>query len=569
MASRREFMKRGFGAVAIGLLAKAGHARPITRRGPTGISADPADPIGTIPDHPNSRIVDGIPFSNWFTGEDLRQWGDGHLAFDLAGDNPPPPSEKVKVAVVGGGLSGLTAAYLLRDHAPVVFDLHKRFGGNAQGERWRDTDLSLGSAYVITPDKGTFLDDFYRELGLHRVVRVNENPEPIAVNGSIVEDFWENGSGGSPEEAAAFAEYADIVTFMAEESYPDIPLPVDKDNSWILELDQRTLKQDIEMRMTRPVPPLLAEAIQAYCISSFAAGWDEISAAGGWNFLAAEEFGRWVFPGGNAYMARALWSRLKATERSLPNANLVPNGMLRARTIVTDVRYRANDVQVTFLDEQGTLKSLLASYVVMACPKLVAKSIIHNLATIDPDKSEAMFRLKYAAYMVANVLVNRPVNQRFYDIFLLGEGPTSLVDNHPCNYSPVADVLNGNYARPGNHSRSVLTLYWPLPCPNGRVEMMFNEPWQRWTERLAPQIDGILSIVGLDRSDIEQVRLSRWGHAVPIAEPSLMADGTTGHLVRPFGDRIFFANQDNWALPAVENSLLDANTVANQIRAGL
>jgi hypothetical protein len=45
--------------------------------------------------------------------------------------------------------------------------------------------------------------------------------------------------------------------------------------------------------------------------------------------------------------------------------------------------------------------------------------------------------------------------------------------------------------------------------------------------------------------------------------------GASERLRRPIADRSFFVNQDNWALPAVENCLLDAEFYLPQIRAGL
>ena len=58
------------------------------------------------------------------------------------------------------------------------------------------------------------------------------------------------------------------------------------------------------------LPIALREAVQGYCYSSFGVGWAQISAASGCNFIAAEEFGRIVLPGGNAGLATRLWSRL-------------------------------------------------------------------------------------------------------------------------------------------------------------------------------------------------------------------------------------------------------------------
>jgi len=65
---------------------------------------------------------------------------------------------------------------------------------------------------------------------------------------------------------------------------------------------------------------------------------------------------------------------------------------------------------------------------------------------------------------------------------------------------------------------------------------------------------------------VRQVRFTRWGHAMPIARPGLIANGTAEVAHRPIGNNLYFANQDNWALPAVENSLLDAKAVTDKIR---
>src|SRR5262249_39387426 len=226
------------------------------------------------------------------------------------GGMPPSPSESVEIAIVGGGLSGLTTAYLLRHRRPVVFEMRERFGGVSMGEGWDGTSYSQGGAYFITPDEGTWLESFYRELGMDRVERTSEGGvDPMEIAGVIHDDFWTTAAGLPPEEVEAIHRYAEMVTYFTE-NYPDIPLDETADNAWILELDRRTLKDDIDARLGGPAPPLLAAGIQSYCYSSCDAGWEQISAASGWNFLAAEEFGRWVCPGGNAWVTDRLWSLL-------------------------------------------------------------------------------------------------------------------------------------------------------------------------------------------------------------------------------------------------------------------
>jgi hypothetical protein len=98
--------------------------------------------------------------------------------------------------------------------------------------------------------------------------------------------------------------------------------------------------------------------------------------------------------------------------------------------------------------------------------------------------------------------------------------------------------------------------------------LLASGPWQRYTERLAPQIHEILALFDVPASAVQQIRMTRWGHAMPIARPSFIADYAE-NVRRPIAERIWFIEQDNWSLPAVENCLLDAEIFVPQIAAGL
>ncbi len=571
MVTRRQFMYRGLGAIGAGVWARRGLSWSLIPPVQPFPQLDPSDPVAPVATLPQSVMVNGFPFEPWFTGDAFREAGHTHLAippFQSPPGNLPDPDQFTTIAVVGGGLSGLTSAYLLRDLHPVLMDMHPRFGGAARGESWAATDYSLGNAYVITPDAGTFLEQIYTELGLPDVVKVDPGgADPVAVDGRVLEDFWTQGLGGSREEIAALEDYAAVVSYMADQGYPNIPFAAE-DAAYVADLDTRSLKEDLEQRMRHAVPPLLASAIQGYCFSSFAAGWDQISAAGGWNFLAAEEYGRWVFPGGTSYLARALWRRLHGVAQSRKSGP----PMLLPDSTALDVRLNGSGVKVTYRNRAGHIRALQADRVIMACPKFVCKHIMPDLARRDPEKLAAMATVLTTPYLVANVLLSRPIEREFYDIFLLGDSAAPLGLVNPCglpfdtDHSPVTDALNGEFARPVNVPRSVLTLYWPLMCPTARYELVFQDPWVRWAERLAVQLDGILALVGRSRTDVVQVRMTRWGHAMPWNQPGLIAGGTIGHLRRPVEDKIYFVNQDNWALPAVENSMLDAELMCTRIR---
>ncbi len=578
MHSRRQILKGGLGLFAYGAagsaFAAAGSHAERPRLSPrqsrlidTPLKA--SRPLAATAYDPAPRIIDGFRFRNWFEGD---SFNDGlNIPFhsqenDFPGGEPPAPSETIDVAVVGGGISGLTTAHLLREYNPVVFELHTKFGGNAQGATIEGAEFTFGSAYVITPDPGGSLDSIYRDLGLDKVVRVDHDPAPVVIDGTINPDIWA-GMGVPAEDIPAYEAYRALVLRMANADYPDVPFA----EPWMRALDRLTFREHIEQEVGLPIPASLAAAIQAYCYSSFAGGWEEISAASGWNFLAAEEFGRWVFPGGNAWMADALWQRIRETDET--DKAHAPH--LRPGCRVVDVRVRPDgSTQVTWKTPEGAFRSLLARRVVMACPKHVCRYVIHEFEQRDRSKFNAA-QLLTRSYVLANVIVDRPIPREFYDLFTLGD-PSSfpMSSDDATNYWRYTDVLDGSFA-PGPNGNllparpSILSLFWPLPYDTARFDLVLDDPIGKFGAALVPQLRESLGLVGLPESAVREIRFARWGHALPLAQPGFIADGGPEELIRPFENSVYFVHQDNWALPAVENSLLDAVNAADAIAADL
>ncbi len=569
MLSRRDFLTGGLSAVAIGLLARLGLGQgPLQTLPPIRDSLPGSGPFARLPALPPSIDIDGLPFLADFTGDGFPNSSIPFHSCESCSELPEP-TETTRVAIVGGGISGLATGYLLRGYNPLLFELHPRFGGNAQGEIWQETPFSLGNAYFITPDPGTFLEQFYTGLGLDKVVRVQTGEDLYELGGTLVSDFFET-KDRSPEDQLAFTRYRELVLRMANEEYPEIPLPKGQDNRAILNLDRKSLKQHIQEQLGVPIPTHLASAIQGYCYSSFAAGWEEISAASGWNFLAAEEFGRWVLPGGTAYLADAMWNQLARLEKPVRDARHQRRpSCLRGGSRVVDVRLTQDKVRVTYRDASGSYHGLIADNVVVCCPKHICKYILHDLESIDPEKRAAFDQLHQRAYVVVNVLLDSPVELDFYDAFLLGDGSLPTNQDEALAQSRVTDMLSGHYNRGPKTRHSVLTLYWPLPFAFGRATLIETGSHTTYAERLVPQVRSMLKLLDIDPKKVVQIRMSRWGHAMPVASPDLIANGTVDKLRRSIDDRIHFVNQDNWALPAVENCLLDAKSVTDLIRAKL
>ena len=164
-------------------------------------------------------------------------------------------------------------------------------------------------------------------------------------------------------------------------------------------------------------------------------------------------------------------------------------------------------MQVTYFDAAQNLRSISARFVIMAGSKHIAKHVLFDLEHWDFDKAGAMAQISTAAYLVANVLLNSPIERDFYDCFLLGDGVHYPMNGEQLEQNPiVTDMLRGDYTREQG-PRSVLTLYWPLSWASARFTLLLNDPWQHYTGLLVPQIRRMLSLLDVSASAVRQVRL--------------------------------------------------------------
>ncbi len=580
MLSRRTFIKVGGAYVALGgalgetLAGPGAAALKMLAPGKPGGPAPDTGPLAPVTDDGDSEIIGGVPFARRFTGDrffDSLQ----HPAFPSLGEwigygnAPPSPAENADVVVIGAGLSGLASAYLARAYNPVVLEHNSRSGGNSQGEMWRDIPYSLGGAYCIDGDGP--IGALYEELGIREQIRKTSGPpngDAVEYQGRLVPDFWFGAGSSQRSERAVYQAFYDLTLDIAKNMYPAIPLP-SKNFEWILELDGVTFKDDIERRLGVPLPEGLVAAIQHYCFSSFNAGWDEISAASGWNFLAAEiDPGEKVFPGGNTTIVGALWKRLAS--------DLGP-GFVRTKAVALDVRpYKGEGggVLVTYGEDapgRGPVRSIRAQRVIVCVPKFVCRWIMPEYLRQDPARQNSMALLDHRPYCVANVLLNKGIPGDEYDLFLLRDGAL------PKNYGTEAwnawhrptDVVLSSFALMGTKDASVLTFYWPLPFTGGRTLLLLPGTLGQLAERMRPTLEVTLGLLNMGLADVQQVRFARWGHALPVAAPGLIKNGHAQRIRAPIGDSVYFVQQDNWALPAVETCLQEAMEFVPLALAGL
>src|SRR6202789_179147 len=98
----------------------------------------------------------------------------------------PPVSKRHEVVIVGGGVSGLSAAYFLQTHDFLLLEKEAHWGGNATLQDYEGQAFCTGSAFDYA---GTASDHLARELGLAPLPI--KCPDPTIVNAK-----WVAATGG-------------------------------------------------------------------------------------------------------------------------------------------------------------------------------------------------------------------------------------------------------------------------------------------------------------------------------------------------------------------------------------
>jgi len=481
---------------------------------------------------------------------------DGFLA-TLPGKKFPEPTMTTDVAVVGGGLSGLLVAYQLRDQNPMIFELAERLGGNAQGEAWLGMEHSIGSAYVGVPDKDSEIEKLLKDLGVLDKMKVHfPDADPIYVNGKAYRDIWTNGiSADSKSQFNLLQTYFDeMAEGLNGRRVPEVPPTSEEQRKYTETFDQVNFQKHLETVVNGPLHPEVYAVLDRYCWSALGAGIEEVSSSAALNFFVGDSKGVLFAPGGNAAIAEAL---MKEILKSTP-LNNIKTGALVANVKVLD----GGGADVTYVKSDMSVVTVRAKKVFMSTPKFVAAKVIENL---EPTRLEAIRKLKYRSYLVANVLINKNTlldqngQPKFFDAFFVD--PSEKRGDVLVPRS--TDVLYGNYASP-TPDKVVLTMYRPVPNDGARGHLMTATAKSLAAEFQEYVMKEVLPALEVPAEHFGGIRVALWGHAIPVAQPGHFSakDGsglaTVDHIRASFKDTVYFANQDGVSLPGFESLAFEA-----------
>ena len=438
----------------------------------------------------------------------------------------PPASAKHDVVIVGGGVSGLAAAYRLQHRDVLLLEKEPHWGGNAYAMEYEGSAYGTGSAFLYEDDEYAF--SLAKEIGLNPLP-INSSDASI-IRGELVRDTWGEGLNKLPYPAPV------------RESFKKF-----KKEILAMNVEKRG-RELFNMRFSdlmKGYPAELKHWWDAYGPSNYGARSDE--AAAGVGILELQSMAqeshkddRYTWPGGLGALMQKLADVLqpKYGER-----------MQTGATIVAVVPGKS-DVQVTYM-KGGELKTVSAKAVIMATPKFITRRIVDGL----PEKqSEAMHQIHYIPYPVVNLIFNRPVFNEGYDTWCPGNKFTDIV---------VADWVIRNESG-YKQKYNILSCYTPM-SEDDRGYLLNESGARKIAAEVLTDFQKLMPNLNVDPVE---VHIYRRGHPLYMSTPGLYTE--VQPLVRQPVDRIFFANTDSEGPESTTNeAILGAQRAVKEVEARL
>jgi oxygen-dependent protoporphyrinogen oxidase len=288
--------------------------------------------------------------------------------------------------IIGGGISGITTAYMLRDKNILMLEKEKRFGGKVLSEDVFETTNNIGTQFFSDGDS-SFVN-LVNELGIERVSHSPKNvPYAFFIEGKFYPDMKSfMNIGIKIDRLKLFAKVIPrIINFLKPQDHP----------KWKKLVRQNII--NLERGLRKDTRALIKTYMRGTCLAK-----PENTSAGIGSVIMLGVFAM----GEVAYVKGGFQ---KITDAML---NVIDNKVVNGAE-VTKVE-EIDDVVYTHFIVEGETKVVKSNKVVMTAPAPYISDIIPNL----PDwKKEALKGVRYGPLTMVSVIFNKEVPwKRFFSL---------------------------------------------------------------------------------------------------------------------------------------------------------
>jgi protoporphyrinogen oxidase len=445
--------------------------------------------------------------------------------FDMPKGEPELVTGLYDSIIVGGGMSGLTACFYLKDRKIVVLERATQVGGLAhRGMTGDGVAYGRGSAYYSEPPENVHV--WYQEMGL-TPIEETVIPSPIDSynrNGKLIVDMWEEESFKQlPKEFRAFHR-----KLIKDDKAGKVAVqPMDK-------ADDVTLDAISAAEYLKPFGAEVKAYLDSYCQSALGCYTDDVSAMAFVNFYTSEITHRYAWPGGTGGASAILGEKLKEYAKT--------------GCTVTRVESDGDGVLVDYV-QHGRLYRIRGRTAILAVPLRV---VAHIFPSLPEERRKLIAGMKYADYIVHQVFASKDYYTRTYDTWFTDKSFTDLI---VARWIETKGFKEKPKAGPG-----ILSIYQPL-AP-GRETRPLNE---NTVKSLAVKaVSELTEIVPeLKQEPVLKVESYRWPASIHIVPPGFFTQ-VAPKLIPPVGRVAFAAN--NLGTPSFEEAIYRGHEAAMFVR---
>ena len=489
-----------------------------------------------------------------------------------AGDFPPASGPALDALVIGGGVSGLCAAWRLRRAGVenvLLLEVGDQLGGTALAGTLQGRPVAWGAHYInIPPAEADCVHTLLQDLGVITGYDAAGRPqvvpeyllrwphERLFIEGQWAEDL-DPGAGAGAGEVEVLRQFEDDMLRWTLYRGRDgrrafaLPLRYSSRDSVLRELDQLTMLQYLRAKNWNS--PRLDWLVDYACRDDYGTSLDQVSAWAGIHYYACRFYDRRLhdqypadtltWPEGNGFLVRQLAAKLAPAQ-------------WRSQVAVLRVEPSGDEVRAGCVDTRtGECFSLRARSAVYAGKLHTVPSVVQGLPA---DQLRALGALSYCAWLVAAVQVSRLPQ---------GRGAPPAWDNVLYG-SPSLGYVAADHQQQGALGQGNRVLLYHLPLVH-QVAQARRELLERDHAFWAGQVMADLRQAHPDIGEVvERIDLYRWGHAMVQPLPGVIW-GEGSRLRDQACGALALASCDTTGLPLFEEACFAGIRAAEQCLARL